>query len=81
MTTGYRKSNKPQHRSTQIKLARKLTRLVKPCHFYKAVETPKGDKLICGYDQSRRNRCKTVNCPHFTPTIRYRIARYFGMVR
>ena len=68
-------------RSTKVRIARGLTKLVKPCVFYKELETPKGDKLMCQYDGSRRNRCRTVNCPHFSPTRRYRIARFFGMVR
>ena len=68
-------------RTTKVKLARKMTRLVKPCVFYKETETPKGQQLICRYDGSRRNRCKTVGCPHFSPTRRYKIARWFGMVR
>lgn len=68
-------------RSTKIRTAQALTRLVKPCMFYKALETPKGPKLSCQYDGTRRNRCGTWKCPHFAPTMRYRIARWFGMVR
>jgi len=68
-------------RSTEIRAAQQLTKIVKPCFFYKETKTPKGIKLQCGYDQSRRNRCGTVKCPHFRPTLRYRIARRFGMVR
>jgi hypothetical protein len=66
---------------TKVKIAHGLTRLVKPCHFYESVNTPKGEKLQCGYDHTRRNRCKTVNCPHFVPTTRYKIARRLGMVK
>ena len=68
-------------RQTKIRIARALTRFVRPCRFYEAQETPKGEKLKCGYDGSRRNRCKTSSCPHFVPTMRWRIARWFGMVR
>ena len=68
-------------KQTKVRIARALTRFVKPCMFYEAQETPKGEKLKCGYDGSRRNRCGTVRCPHFSPTKRYRIARWFGMVR
>ena len=65
----------------KVRIARGLTRLVKPCVFYKETETPKGKQLICQYDGARRNRCRTLNCPHFSPTMRYRIARRLGMVR
>ena len=65
----------------KVRIARGLTRLVKPCVFYKETETHKGQQLICQFDGSRRNRCRTVNCPHFSPTRRYKIARHFGMVR
>jgi len=65
----------------KVHVARMMTRFVKPCVFYKETETHKGLQLICQFDGSRRNRCKTWNCPHFSPTRRYRIARYFGMVR
>ena len=68
-------------RKTKVRIAHGMTKLVKPCVFYAETETPKGAKLICRYDGSRRNRCKTVSCPHFSPTRRYRIARWFGMVR
>ena len=73
-----RRTRKPPRK---VRIARKMTRFVKPCVFYKETETPKGDKLLCEYDHSRRNRCRTVNCPHFRPTVRYRIARRFRMVR
>ena len=65
----------------KVRVARMMTRFVKPCVFYKETETPKGKQLICQYDGARRNRCKTRNCPHFSPTRRYRFARWFGMVR
>ena len=68
-------------KQTKVRIARGMTKLVKPCHFFDAVKTPKGDKLQCGYDHTRRNRCGTVNCPHFTPTTRYKIARLLGMVK
>ena len=65
----------------KVKTARRLTRMVKPCVFYKELETKRGLKLACQYDGARRNRCRTVYCPHFRPTLRYRIAQHFGMVR
>ena len=68
-------------KKTKIRIARVLTNLVKPCVFSQETETPKGLKLKCNYDGSYRNRCRTVSCPHFRPTRRYRIARWFGMVR
>ena len=37
-------------RSTKVRIARGLTKLMKPCVFYKELETPKGDKLMCQYD-------------------------------
>lgn len=68
-------------RSVKVRAARRLTKLVKPCVFYKETETPKGLKLSCQFNGMRRNRCRTVYCPHFRPTLRYRIAQHFGMVR
>lgn len=58
-----------------------MTKLVKPCHFFRVAKTPKGDYLHCGFDGSYRHKCKTFNCPHFAPTVRYRIARRLGMVK
>ena len=58
-----------------------VTMLVKPCHFFGVTKTPKGDYLHCSYDGTRRKRCGTWKCPHFTPTTRYKIARALGMVK
>jgi hypothetical protein len=58
-----------------------LTRHMKPCHFFSVAKGPKKDYVNCGAYHAYRNRCKTWQCPHFAPTIRYRIARWLGMVK
>lgn len=63
------------------KTAQRLTKLVKPCVFYQETEGAKRDYVLCQFDHSRRKRCGTWKCPHFRPTLRYRIAQRFGMVR
>ena len=68
-------------RSTRIRIAHTLTSIVKPCHMYGTTRGAKRDYVVCGYDNSRRKYCGTRDCPHFRPTLRYRIARHFGMVR
>ena len=61
--------------------AQRLTRLVKPCVMYQEIEEPKRKYVVCRFDNSRRKYCRTRGCPHFRPTLRYRIAKCFGMVR
>lgn len=40
------------------KWLRFLTKLVKPCHFFRVAKTPKGDYLHCEYDGSYRHKCR-----------------------
>jgi len=63
------------------KWLRFLTKLVKPCHFFRVAKTPKGDYLHCEYDGSYRHKCRTHKCPHFAPTGRYKLAQKLGMVK
>lgn len=65
----------------KVRVARALTRFVKPCIHFDTTESVNKEQVMCRFDNSRRNRCRTVSCPHFRPTLRYRIAKYFGMVR
>ena len=58
-----------------------LTKWMKPCHFFKVVKGPKRDYVKCEYDGGYRKRCGTYECPHFTPTGRYKLARFLGMVK
>lgn len=58
-----------------------LSRHFKPCYFYKVAKGPNKDHVNCQAYKAYRNRCKTHQCPYFMPTLRYRIARWLGMVR
>lgn len=65
----------------KIRIARFLTKFVKPCIHFDTASGVNKNQVLCKFDNSRRNHCKTVSCPHFRPTLRYRIARRLGMVR
>lgn len=58
-----------------------LTKHFKPCYFFKVAKGPNKDHVNCGAYRAYRNRCETYRCPYFAPTIRYKIARWLGMVR
>lgn len=58
-----------------------LTRHMKPCVFFTVVKGPNKDHVNCEAYRRYMNRCKTWQCPYFMPTIRYRIARWLGMVK
>ena len=47
--------------------------MMKPCVFFKEVKQTNGKwKCRCKRDGSIRNRC-SESCPHFTPTIWWKI--------
>ena len=63
------------------KLLRMISNWMKPCHYFQKIETGRREYLRCGWDGAYRKRCKTRNCPHFTPTGLYKIACRLGMAR
>lgn len=56
--------------------------MMKPCHMYSEIKMANGDwKCRCGYDGAIRNHCYGSKCPHFSPTIWWKIQMKIGIRR
>lgn len=54
--------------------------MMKKCSMFGKETLPTGKVMCrCGYDRSLRNHCIPGRCPHFRPTVLFRIVRWFWL--
>ena len=52
--------------------------LRKPCSMYELEQHGRKIYVKCGYDKSLRKDCKRERCPHFRPTLLFKMSKKFG---